>query len=1000
MVFACIGRWHSLTALAITTLLPSPISPLPTITHHYPSLSTYPPPPTTGRVLPRHKSNDSRLVLTVFWKINNAQKNLKMKETGETDSEAGSRVPQQPQKRLSKFAMIKKMKYEDKKYQTPIQTREYGVTPPPPVVVVFGPKLSGKSLLLSSLVRHYTRQRIEEIKGTVTMMVSKTRRITLYECAANLPAMVDASKIADLVVFTVDASVGLEIETFEMLNLLKTHGFPKIICVVTKLDTIQSASQRRSLVKKIKKRMWAEVCDGIKVFAMTKTIGGRYLDREVDSVARVVTQMKYRPIQWRSTHPYIVADQVLFQKSEAGKNAPDGGERTEEEEGGEKAEGFTITGYVRGGIAVKKQATFHIPGVGDYAAERIEVVEDPCPLFSSQKKRLSERKKPLFAPCSRVRGMLVHQDEVYLDIEKRENTHEEEHSVAAWENEGGNEKGFSLFEDPEQRLDLHGDGCSEDGTSADGQSEELSTAEGEDSSGTGKEDAEQDERSESTYDGSSGVEMAGRRDRGRTEVGHDDASGEGVSDDASDDASDDDVSDAREGLTEMAVRSMFRKKEETEEDYAEKFEQEYDEKEKDKRDIFAQEKSKYGEMERINEEIVQNHAADKRMHIEGIPPGRYVKIHIRLPKKVKNICDPEHLIVLGANREEELSMTFVQGRAKRHRWFKKTLKTREAHYVSMGWRRFQTVPTFSMKDSTRNRYLKYTPDSMACSVTFYGPVHAPGTAFCLLRKLGEEKNFRIAANGTETEIGDHPSIMKKLKLVGYPEQIKGHTVFVKDMFHTPEEASRYEGAIVKTVSGLRGQIKKAGAKGVFRATFEGSPKMSDIVFLPCFFPITPMKAYLNAESFENAGEIRLLKEIREERGLSVQERANSTYRAVRRPEGVRERPLPRRIAAKAPLAMLEKEEEPEREQAGSSETLAKVKALEAIARKAEQIREEKAKKREKRIAEIVQERKEIRKKREDKMKDEARVAENRKHKKKGKGSKKHKKTKAKPIKAK
>lgn len=308
-----------------------------------------------------------------------------------------------------------------------------------------------------------------------------------------------------------------------------------------------------------------------------------------------------------------------------------------------------------------------------------------------------------------------------------------------------------------------------------------------------------------------------------------------------------------------------------------------------------------------------------RVRVEGHKAGTYARIVLeKVPYEFSAHFNPRFPVLIGGLTPTEERFGFVQIRIKRHRWHKKILKTNDPLIFSLGWRRFQTTPIYSISDSrTRNRMLKYTPEHMHCFGTFYGPLVAPNTGFVCIQSLSNKTpGFRIAATGVVLNVDESTEIVKKLKLTGHPYKIFKNTAFIKDMFKSSLEIAKFEGASIRTVSGVRGQIKRALSKpeGNFRATFEDKILMSDIVFLRAWYPIKPRRFYntvtnlLNPATSDQEGEstswqgMRLTGVVRYENGIATPSEKNSAYRPVVRETRVFN-PLrvPRKLAADLPF---------------------------------------------------------------------------------------------------
>ena len=308
----------------------------------------------------------------------------------------------------------------------------------------------------------------------------------------------------------------------------------------------------------------------------------------------------------------------------------------------------------------------------------------------------------------------------------------------------------------------------------------------------------------------------------------------------------------------------------------------------------------------INKEEYSELDERQRAMVEGYRAGKYAKIVLEgVPAEFVERFNSRTPVVVGGLSATEDRFGFVQVRIKRHRWHKRILKTNDPLIFSLGWRRFQSLPIYSLTDSrTRSRMLKYTPEHMHCFGTFYGPLIAPNTGFACFNSFSKENSgFRIAATGTVLSVDESTEIVKKLKLTGTPYKIFKNTAFIKDMFSSSLEIAKFEGASIKTVSGVRGQIKRALSKpeGHFRATFEDKILISDIVFLRAWYPVKPHRFYNPVTNLAGWQAMRLTGQVRRDQDIATPQLKNSQYRPIER-ENRHFNPLrvPKSLAAQLP----------------------------------------------------------------------------------------------------
>ncbi|KAF5401700.1 Ribosome biogenesis protein BMS1 [Paragonimus heterotremus] len=373
--------------------------------------------------------------------IDESKKKHRAKQSGPKVKKRVSVTPGSSQHNVKAFAVQHTTKaarlvqrtldYHTKKHHLP--RSQYIVEATPPIVVALvGPPKSGKTTLLRSLVKHFARQSINVIKGPLTIVVGKRLRLTFIECGCDMNSMLDAAKIADVVLMMVNVRCGLEMYHFEFINMVQVHGLPRIIPVLNHLDTYKDSSASRAVRRKIKQRLWVDL--NSKIFLLTRFVPkkyptvdvpvnehskpGDYLIGEVRRLARIIVVKIPRATDWRTSHPYLLIDRLEDITDNNTLSKFPGTDRR-----------VSMYGWVRGAPLPPALTSpgIHIAGLGDFTLADCTLQPDPCPLpchvlqntssaAAKPNRHLAERDRKIYAPMSSLGGVLFDRDATYIDL--------------------------------------------------------------------------------------------------------------------------------------------------------------------------------------------------------------------------------------------------------------------------------------------------------------------------------------------------------------------------------------------------------------------------------------------------------------------------------------------------------------------------------------------------------------------------------------------------------
>uniref|UniRef100_A0A8C6XDQ4 Pre-rRNA-processing protein TSR1 homolog n=1 Tax=Naja naja TaxID=35670 RepID=A0A8C6XDQ4_NAJNA len=177
---------------------------------------------------------------------------------------------------------------------------------------------------------------------------------------------------------------------------------------------------------------------------------------------------------------------------------------------------------------------------------------------------------------------------------------------------------------------------------------------------------------------------------------------------------------------------------------------------------------------------------------------------------------------------------------RRHPGYSEPVKSKEDVIVHCGFRRFRASPLYSQHTSAdKHKLEKFFHADTAVVASIYGPITFP-PASVLLFKQESNGAQNLLATGSLLSVDPNRLVVKRVVLSGHPFKIFSKLAVVRYMFFNREDVLWFKPVELRTKWGRRGHIKEPlGTHGHMKCQFDGQLKSQDTVLMTLYKRVFP-----------------------------------------------------------------------------------------------------------------------------------------------------------------
>ncbi|KAH6656879.1 AARP2CN domain-containing protein [Truncatella angustata] len=245
--------------------------------------------------------------------------------------------------------------------------------------------------------------------------------------------------------------------------------------------------------------------------------------------------------------------------------------------------------------------------------------------------------------------------------------------------------------------------------------------------------------------------------------------------------------------------------------------------------------------------------------VGGVAPGTRVHVYLKgVPTGFKDGHKPSQPLTLFSLLRHENKRTSLNFDITHKEDFEKSIKAKEELIVQCGPRRFVINPLFSLSGRTENdvhKYCRFLHPGQSATATFMGPITWGSVPTLFFKRVVPEEGstaddksssdfpLQLVATGTARPPSTSRVIAKRVILTGHPYHIHKKVVTIRYMFFNREDVEWFKALPLWTRRGRSGYVKEAlGMHGYFKANFDGRTNPQDSVGVSLYKRVWPRAA--------------------------------------------------------------------------------------------------------------------------------------------------------------